>query len=111
MTRRERRPAPIGRPVLENLHAAGLPIAERADEQIEIAVAVEVRGLDVGDTRQPADRERREPAVSQSTQPDDRALVVIARQELAEIGDEQILDAVPIEIDGLAARADSTAAR
>ncbi len=83
---------------------ARLPVAERADEQIEIAVAVEVRGFDIGDPRQPANPEGRVASVAQSAQPDDRALVVIARQELAEIGDEQIGDAVLVEIDGRGAR-------
>ena len=102
--RRERRTAPIGGAVLENLHAAGLPIAKGADQQIEVAVAVEIGGLDVRDTRQTADRRGCEPALAQSPQPDHRTLVVIARQELAEVGHEQVLDAVAIEIDDLAAR-------
>ena len=103
VTRCKRRPAPVGRAILENLHVAGLSITECADHQIQVAVAVEVRGLDVGDAWQAANRRGRESARSQSPQPDDRAFVVIARQELAEVGHQQILDPVAIEIDGLAA--------
>ena len=69
-----------------------------ATSEIVAAVAVEVSGFDIGDARPSVEPEGAELAVGESAQPDDRALVVIGREELAEIADEQILDAVLVDI-------------
>ena len=69
-----------------------------ATSEIVPAIAVEVGGLDVGDPRPAVEPEGAELAVAESAQPDDGALVVIGREELAEIGDEQILDAVLVDV-------------
>ena len=75
-------------------------IAEGRDGQIELAVAVEVGGFDVGHAR-PAVEPHGGPNLPlgspriQITAP----LSMVARKELAEIGDEQILQAVFVEVD------------
>ena len=95
---RERRLGGIRRAVLHDGDLPGLAPAERRDGEIVPAVAVEVRGFDVGDARPAVQPEGAELAVAEPAQPDDRALVVIRREELAEIADEQVLYAVLVDV-------------
>ena len=82
------------RAILEDRERARLAPSERGDCEIGPAVAVEVGGLDIGDARPAVEPEGAELALAEAAQPDDGAVAVIGRKELAEIGDEQILDAV-----------------
>ena len=88
----------IRRAVLQDGDLTRRAPAERGDRQVGLPVAVEVRGFDVGDARPPVEPERREFAVAQPAQPDHRALLVIAGKEGPEVGDEQIGDAVLVQI-------------
>ena len=95
---RERRLRGARRPVLEDRDLSGLAPSEGGDGEIVLAVAVEIGGLDVGDTRPAVEPEGAELALAEPAEPDHGALAVIRRKELAEIGDEQILDAVAIDV-------------
>ena len=56
-------------------------------------------GFDVGHTRPSVEPERAELPVPETAHPDDRAFVVVRGKELAQVGDEQIEDAVLVEVD------------
>jgi hypothetical protein len=72
-----------------------------ATARSSLAVAVEVGRLDVRHARPAVEPHGRpELAVGKPAQPDHRALVMVARKELAEIGDEEILQAVAVEVHG-----------
>ena len=66
--------------VLQDGEVAGAAPAERRDRQIEPAVPVEIRGLDVRHPRPPPERGRDVGPVLAPAQPMDRAAVVVGRQ-------------------------------
>ena len=75
------------------------PPAKGGDRQIVLAVAIEVGGLDVGDARpvvQP--RHGAELALAHSLQPDHSALLVVGRKERAHVANEDVLDAVAVDV-------------
>ena len=94
----ERRLRRVGGAILEDGDLAGLAPAERGDREIGLAVAVEVRRIDVGDTRPAVEPERAVFALRQAAHPDHGALVVIGREELAHFRDEEILHAVLVDV-------------
>ena len=98
----ERRLRPVGRAVLEQQDPADLPPAERGHHDVEVAVAVEVARLRVGDAgKRRRERDHRVGLVRLRAQPLDAAAQLVAGRGRAEVGDEQVEAAVLVEIDDL----------
>jgi hypothetical protein len=85
--------------ILEQDKPSCLSPAESRDQDVERAVSVEVARFHVGDARPPVEGQRVVFQRAPATQQHDRALVVIGRQELTEIGHEEVASAVLVEID------------
>ena len=86
------------RAILEHGDLPGLAPPERSDREIRLAVPVEVRRIDAGDTRPAVEPERGVFALCQATHPDRGPLGVIGREELAHFRDEEILHAVLVDV-------------
>ena len=86
------------RPVLQNRDTSGLAPAERCHGEFVSAVAIEVRGFHVSHSRPAVQCERDEFSAALASEPDHRTFRVIRREELAEVRDEEILDAVTIGV-------------
>ena len=98
----ELRRRPVGRLVLVVERAADLAEAVGGDHEVEVAVAVEVGGLHVGVAGDVLDqRARLELERARLAQPHDAALLVVGRQVLAEVGHDQVLLPVLVEVDHL----------
>ncbi len=95
----EHRRAPVHRPVAQERHLPFQVPTERGHREVEVAVPVDVDGFHVGHAGEPTDGERREAAAGQRAQPRHRALLVVAREELAEVGHEQVEAPVPVQVD------------
>ncbi len=101
----ELRRLPVLRAVLEQDQAAGAPPAEDRGHQVEVAVAIEISGAHVGDTTElVGEDERLVGAVLVPPQPHDGAVGVIGGLERAEVTDQQVLQAVLVEVDPLDVR-------
>ena len=90
----------VRRSPLEQQQASCLSPPECRDDEIEIAIAIEVLRFDIRDARQAGSHRRVEEWTERAlaAQPDGGPERVIGRQEAAQIGDEKVLDAVAIEI-------------
>jgi hypothetical protein len=85
--------------VVQHVHPALVQVPERGDDQVEIAVEVEVRRADVGDATDPLDEGSKLELVDLALQCDEDApRRVVRRQRVAEIGDQEIVEAVSVEI-------------
>ncbi len=97
--RHELRLGPVGRLIFEEEDLAGGVEAEGGDDQVELARAAEVGGLHVG---HPADAlqqsDGRVGAVGPAAQPDDAAALAVGRLEAAEVGDDDVEDAVAVQV-------------
>ena len=86
--------------VLQDREITGPAPPEGRDCQINPAVTVEVGALDVRHARPTFETERRERTVLASAEPDDGTVTLIGRQEPAEVADQEIEDAIAVEVDG-----------
>src|SRR3954447_15957987 len=89
----------VGGVVLQDREITGPPPAECRDGQIEPAVGVEVRALDVRYARPTLETEGGKRTVFASAEPDHGAVTLIGWQELAEVADQEVEVAIAIEID------------
>ena len=96
--RDERRLAERSSLVFEDRDVPCRPPPECGDRKIGLAVAVEIARFDVGDAGNPSAQNPPNFPLPSAAHPDDRAVGVIAREELAEIRDEQILQSVPVDV-------------
>ena len=94
----ERRLRRVAGAILEHGDLPGLAPPERGDREIRLAIPVEVRRIDAGDTRPAVEPERAVFALRQATHPDHGALGVIGREELPHLRDEEILHAVLVDV-------------
>src|SRR4029079_12660783 len=76
---------------------------ERTDEQLIVAVPVEVRRARIGDARESAEYARQVPSIAAAAQPHDSAKFAITRKKLPKICDQQIAKTIAIDIDELGA--------
>jgi hypothetical protein len=90
----------VGGFVLQDRDVSGRVVAECGNRKVGLAVLVEIAGFDVGDARPAIQPHRAELAVPYPAQPDHGAVVVIERGEFSEVSDQQVLDAIFVEIDG-----------
>ena len=94
---RERRLRNVGRAVFENRDLSGLAPPERGNGEIDLAVAIEVRRADVATRGQPSSQNAPNlPPAGRASR--HGALRVVGRKELAHLGHQQILGAVPIDV-------------
>ncbi|OLC53222.1 MAG: hypothetical protein AUH92_06445 [Acidobacteria bacterium 13_1_40CM_4_69_4] len=101
----EDRVLPLPGPVLQQEHAAHLAPAELGHHEIEVAVAVEIGGLDVGHAPEAFLQDiLAEARAAETTKPDDAAPRVVARRGGPQISDQQIAPPVPVEIDDFCVR-------
>ena len=84
--------------VLEDRDLPGLSPPEGGDREIDLAVAVEIRGIDAGNPGPAIEPERAELPLRQTAHPDDRPFGVIGGKELPHLGHQQILDAVLVDV-------------
>ena len=91
---------PIGSPVLQIDDLARATPAEDGDDQVELAVAVEISRLHVRDAAHPFEQsDRREGAVGRAAEPDHAADLVVGRVEDAQVGDDDVRRAIAVQID------------
>ena len=101
----EDRPAGVGRTVFQQEDPPGFQPSELGNNQVEIPVAVEVRGLGVGDAAKPAGQsDRRERSVGHPLEPDDTPDAIVGRRWAPQVGDDEILDPVTVQVDDLGMR-------
>jgi hypothetical protein len=96
--RLELRASPVGGLVDEHRDVPDLAPAERADDQVEIAVAVHVRGFGVCNSRKAIQLHHGVPPTRLPTEPRHAAPQVIAREQLTQVGDEQVFHAVTVQV-------------
>ena len=102
LARLEHRRLPVAGLVLEQRHLAGEAPAEAADDDVEVAVAVEVGGAGIGRARQSGgDRHRDERLIAAAAEPVDGAVCMVGRLERSQVGDEEVVEAVLVEVDRL----------
>ena len=80
---------------------ADLAPAKCAHQDVQLSVPIEIGGAHVGDSWKPAVRMRLVLTALEAPQPYGGPFFFISRQELAEIGNQQIAQAISVEIDGL----------
>ena len=86
--------------VFEKQQLAGCLPAKDADDQVELAEAAEIGRLHVGHAAHLVQQgDGRERTVGPSAQPDDAAAAQVGRRKAAEVGDDDVEDAVTVEID------------
>jgi hypothetical protein len=95
---RERRLGRVCRPVLQDRDVPGLAPSEGRDREVVLAVSVEIRGFDVRHPGPAVEPRRAELAAAEPAQPDHGPFVVIGGEELAQIADEEVLDAVAVDV-------------
>ena len=98
--RDELRLLPVAGAVLEQQDPAPGEEAERGDHEIEVPVAVEVGRLHVGDAGELLGEDALlVGAVGLAPQPHHGALLVVLGHEEADVGDQQVVEAVAVEVD------------
>ena len=100
--RNETRFFPVARLILQVEDLAGLAPAEGGDHEIELSIAAEIGGLHVCDATDIVQKGvRLKAALAQTAQPDHAAATGIGRPKTTEVGDENVRDAVAVEVDDL----------
>ena len=98
------RPASVVR-FSSNTDRPGLQPSELGDDQVQVPVAIEVGGLDVGDAAEPAGQGSGcERTAGISLEPDDTPDAIVGRHRAPQIGDEEILDSVAVQVRDLGMR-------
>ena len=97
----ERRAVVTRRVVLQDREIAGAPPSEGRHRKVAPAVAVEVGGLHIRDTRPAVQAHLPVRPVLAAAQPHHGSFAVIRWQEPPEIADEEVADPVTIQIDRL----------
>ena len=90
--------AGVGRLVDEHRDVPDFAPPERADNQIQVAVAVHVRGFHVRHSRKAIQLHHGVAATRLPAEPRHAAPQVIARQQLTQVGDEQVFHAVAVQV-------------
>src|SRR5262249_25830065 len=96
----ELRMVPVGGAVFENGDVAALEPAEDGNDKVQLTVAVEVGGLHIGDAAHALEQGDRGVKTTRflAAQPDDSAARLVGGREIAEVGDNEVLDAIAIQI-------------
>src|SRR5437868_4189570 len=103
--RHEHGPGPVGGAIFKIGDLSAVPPAEDGHDQVELAVAVEVGDLDVGDAADSfQESDGREAAVGSAAQPDDAAHPAVCGRETSQAGDDDVEYAVSIQVDDFRVR-------
>src|SRR5438128_9298080 len=94
--------APVAGLVLQIIDRPVVAPTKSGYDQIQLAAATEISSLHIRDaTDAVQQRVRLKAPIAQATQPDHTAARSIGRLHAAQIGDQNVLDAVAVEIDNL----------
>src|SRR5207253_4373185 len=90
---------PVSRAVFQVRDLSGVSPAEDSNNQIELAVAVEIRGLNIGHAADAGEeRDRRERAVRGAAQPNHASQTPVRGCEVAETSDNDVQNAITVQV-------------